>query len=56
MVRLMEFTRARPYTVNTLHVSVLLQQGRHNNISTSNIYYKFPFTRSQKHSSEQRWI
>ena len=30
MVRLMEFTRARPYTVNTIHVSVLLKQVRHN--------------------------
>ena len=47
MVRLMEFTRARPYTVNTLHVSILLKQVRHNNIRISYIYYKFPFTRPQ---------
>lgn len=43
MIRLMGFTRARPYTVNTLHVSILLKQVRHNNIRISNIYYKFPF-------------
>ena len=47
MIRLMGFTRARPYTVNTLHVSILLKQVRHNNIRISYIYYKFPFTRPQ---------
>ena len=47
MIRLMGFTRARPYTVNTLHVSILLKQVRHNNIRISTFITNFLFTRPQ---------